>query len=91
MSTVHQNVSLLRVCIPQVLSTMKKLYIHTILHQILFISNNYHQNSTLVMEKVGCLVNLVALVVGFLGGSVQKVDLYVVVKKKGRLQVLDCK
>ena len=34
------------------------------------------------MGKVGCIVNMAALVVGFLGGSVQKVDLAVVVKKK---------
>ena len=42
-----------------------------------------HQNSTLVMGKVGCLVIMVALLVGCLGGSVLKVDLNGTVKKKG--------
>ena len=45
----------------------------------------FHQNSTFVIREVGCLVNMAALVLGFLGGSVQKVDLAVVVKKKGQL------
>ena len=40
------------------------------------------------MRKVARLVNLAALLVGFLGGSVIKVDLTVAVKKKRRLQVL---
>ena len=40
-----------------------------------------HQNPTLVMGKVGCHANLVALLVGFLGGSVLKVGLAGVVKK----------
>ena len=43
------------------------------------------------MRKVGCLVNVAALLVGLLGGSFLKVDLVGVVKKKGRLQVLDLK
>ena len=43
------------------------------------------------MEKFLCLVNTAALLVGFLGGSVLKVDISGEVKKKGRLQVLDCK
>ena len=34
------------------------------------------------MGNVGCLVNLVSLIVGSLGGSVLKVDLSVVVKGK---------
>ena len=34
------------------------------------------------MGKVGCIVNMSVLVVGFLGGSVQKVDIDVLVKKK---------
>ena len=34
------------------------------------------------MRKFDCLVNMAALLVGFLGGSVMKVDLAVVVKKK---------
>ena len=42
----------------------------------------YHQNSTLVLGKVGCLVNLVALLVGFIGGSVMKVDISGAVKNK---------
>ena len=43
----------------------------------------YNQDSTLVMGKFGCLVNMAAFLVGFLGGSVLKVDLYMVVNKKG--------
>ena len=34
------------------------------------------------MSKVGCLVNMADLLVGFLGGSVLKVDISGVVKKK---------
>ena len=34
------------------------------------------------MGKVGCLVNLASLLVGCLGNSVLKVDIYGVVKKK---------
>ena len=34
------------------------------------------------MGKVGCLVNLTTLLVGFLGGSVLKVDITGAVKKK---------
>ena len=34
------------------------------------------------MRKVGCLVNLAALLVGFLGSSVLKVYIYGVVNKK---------
>ena len=34
------------------------------------------------MRKFDCLVNMAALLVGFLGGSVMKVDLAGVVKKK---------
>ena len=34
------------------------------------------------MRKVVCLVNLAALLVGFLGSSVLKVDIYGVVNKK---------
>ena len=34
------------------------------------------------MRKVGCIVNLAALIVGFLGGSVMKVDVVGGVKKK---------
>ena len=40
------------------------------------------------MRKVGCLVNLTALIVGFLGGSVLKVDLAGVVKKYGDFRFL---
>ena len=36
-----------------------------------------------MMIRVGCLVNLAALLVGFLGGSVLKFDLSGVAKKKG--------
>ena len=43
------------------------------------------------MGKAGCLLNLAALLVGCLVGLVTKVDIYGVVKKKGRLHVLDCK
>ena len=43
------------------------------------------------MGKVGYLVNIAAIIVGFLGVSVMKVDIAGAVKKKGRLQVLDCK
>ena len=35
------------------------------------------------MRKVGCLVNLAALLVYFLGSSVMKADIYGVVNKKG--------
>ena len=35
------------------------------------------------MRKVGCIVNLEAIIVGFLGGSVLKADIDGVVKKKG--------
>ena len=41
-----------------------------------------HQKSAIFMGKVGCLVNLAALLVGFLGGSVPKVDLAGEVEKK---------
>ena len=41
-----------------------------------------HHNYRFVMGKVGCLVYIVALLVGFLGGSVLKVDLSGSVKKK---------
>ena len=34
------------------------------------------------MRKVVCLVNLAAILVGFLGSSVMKVDIYVVMNKK---------
>ena len=34
------------------------------------------------MRKVGCLVNMAVLIVGFLGGSVLKIDIDGVVKKK---------
>ena len=34
------------------------------------------------MVKVGCLVNIAAILVSFLGGSVPKVDIAGVVKKK---------
>ena len=34
------------------------------------------------MGKVGCLINNAALILGFLGGSVLKVDISRVVKKK---------
>ena len=44
-----------------------------------------------MIGKVSCLINMEALLVGFLGGSVLKVDLSGVVNKKGQLQVLDCK
>ena len=43
------------------------------------------------MGTVGCLVYMVALFVGFLGGLFLKVDIYGVVKEKGQLQVLDLK
>ena len=43
------------------------------------------------MINVGYLVNIMALLIGFLGCSVLKVDISGVVKKKGRLQILDCK
>ena len=35
-----------------------------------------------MMRKFGCLVNLAVILVGFLGGSVLKVDLAGVAKKK---------
>ena len=40
----------------------------------------YHLNSTIFMGRVGCIVNMAALLVGFLGGLVIKVDLDGVVK-----------
>ena len=43
------------------------------------------------MGKVEFLVNLAALLLGCLGGSVPKVDLSWEVKKKRQLMVLDCK
>ena len=49
----------------------------------------YHHNYTLMMGKFGCLVYMLALLVGCLGVSVLKVDLAGVVKKKWQLQVLD--
>ena len=42
------------------------------------------------MRKVGFIVNLDTLLVGLLVGLVLKVDIAVLVKKKGQLQVLDC-
>ena len=51
----------------------------------------YHHKYTLVMGKSGFIVNLEALHVGFLGGSVLKVDISGAANKKERLQVLDCK
>ena len=42
-------------------------------------------------EKVGCLVYVVALLVGSLEGSFLKVNISRVVNKKGRLPVLYCK
>ena len=41
------------------------------------------------MIKVGCILNMAALIAGFLGGSVLEVDIAGAVNKKGRLQVLD--
>ena len=35
------------------------------------------------MRKHACIVNMVAIIVGFLGGSVLKVDLSGMVNKKG--------
>ena len=49
-----------------------------------------HQNYTLMVDKVGCLVYLSALLVGCMGGSVLTVDISGEVKK-GQLQVLDLK
>ena len=40
------------------------------------------------MRKVVCLVNMAALLVGFVVGSVLKVDLARVMNKKVKLQVL---
>ena len=45
-----------------------------------------HQKFTFLMRKVGCLVNMAALFVGFLRGSVLKVDLAGAVKKKGNFR-----
>ena len=42
----------------------------------------YNQDPTLVMGKFGCLVNMAALLLGCLGGSVLKVYLAGTVKKK---------
>ena len=42
----------------------------------------YHKNSTLVIGKFGCLINVPEILVGCLGGSVMKVDLYGEVEKK---------
>ena len=42
-----------------------------------------HHNYTLMLGKVRCLVYLAALLIGCLGGTVLKVDLAGVVKKKG--------
>ena len=64
---------------------------YTILHQLPFILNKNSLNSTLVMGKVGCIVNLAALLVGCLGGLVPNFDLAGAVKKKPQLQVMDCK
>ena len=50
-----------------------------------------HHNYTLIMGKVGCIVYLVALLLGCMGGSVLNVDITGSVKKKGRPQVLDWK
>ena len=41
-----------------------------------------HNNYTLIVGKVVCLVIMVVLLVGFLGGSVMKVDLSGAAKKK---------
>ena len=51
----------------------------------------YHQIFTFLMRKVGCLLNLEALFVDFMGGSIMKVDIAGVVKKRGQLQVFDYK
>ena len=48
---------------------------------------NIIKKSILVTRKAGCLVNIVALLVGCLGGSVVKVDNYGALKKKLRLKV----
>ena len=66
----------------QILSPMKNLFVRTILHQILSRSNKSRKNSIFLMRKVGCLVNLEELLLIFLGGSVMKVELAGVVKKK---------
>ena len=42
-----------------------------------------------MVGKVGCIVYLVALLLGCMGGSVLNVDITGSVKKKGRPQVLD--
>ena len=44
----------------------------------------------LVMRKIGCLVNMAVLLVGFLVGSVINVDSTGVVKKKIRIHGFDC-
>ena len=41
-----------------------------------------NQNYTLVMGKVGCLVNMATIIVGLLGGSFMKVDIAGAVMKK---------
>ena len=52
----------------------------------------YNLNSTLVVEKFGCLVNLTTLLVGCLGVFIFK-GLYLrgSEEKQGRFKVLDCK
>ena len=59
-------------------------YIQDILVSLCLYNNNY----IIMLGKVVCLVYLAAILVGCLGGSVLKVYLDGVVKKKGRLQVL---
>ena len=44
-----------------------------------------------MMGKVGCLIDMVSLLLGFLMGSVTKVDIDGSEKKKVQLQVLECK
>ena len=46
----------------------------------------FHKNSTFVIVKFVCLVNMTSLLLGFLGYSVTKVDNSVVVKKKSRFR-----
>ena len=41
-----------------------------------------HHNYTLLVGKVGCLVNMAALLLGLMGGTFMKVYLAGVVKKK---------
>ena len=80
---MQHNGDLSRVWLLQILSPVKNLKAHTILHQIPFRSNKSHHNYTLVMGKVGCLVNVMALIVVCLRSSVLKVDISGAVKEKG--------